>query len=177
MSKYPENWEVVRLENVAEIIGGGTPSRNNSELWGTDHFWITPSEVIALDGGFVYRSQEKISDLGLKCSSAKLLPPGSILMTSRASIGYAAITQTSISTNQGFQSIICGENLHNLYALYQIRYRKSELERLAAGSTFSEISSKNVRSFSVVVPPLQEQKKIASILISVDKVIDTMEKN
>ena len=61
MSKYPENWEVVRLENVAEIIGGGTPSRNNSELWGTDHFWITPSEVIALDGGFVLQVRTCLS--------------------------------------------------------------------------------------------------------------------
>ena len=97
MNKYPGNWEIVPLEKVAEIIGGGTPSRVKSEFWGNDHFWITPSEVVALDGGFIYRSKEKISELGLKNSSAKLLPPGTILMTSRASIGYAAIAKTPIS--------------------------------------------------------------------------------
>tara|TARA_S200000501_G_scaffold375822_1_gene428853 strand:- start:859 stop:2049 length:1191 start_codon:yes stop_codon:yes gene_type:complete len=175
MSKYPGNWDIVPLEKVAEIIGGGTPSRVNSDFWGNDHFWVTPSEVVALDGGFVYRSKEKISDLGLKNSSAKLLPPGTILMTSRASIGYAAIAKTSVSTNQGFQSIICGENLDHLFALHQIRYRKLELQRLAAGSTFSEISSKNVRSFSVVVPPLPEQKKIAEILCLIDQKLNAIQ--
>ncbi|MCY3626667.1 MAG: restriction endonuclease subunit S [Gammaproteobacteria bacterium] len=171
MSEYPSDWKVVPLEEVAEIVGGGTPSRYDPTFWGSDHYWITPSEVVARDGGNVGRSKEMISKIGLDYSSAKLHPPGTILMTSRASIGYAAIAETEISTNQGFQSIRCGMMLDNRFALHQIRHRRPEFYKLAAGSTFLEISGSNVRSLPFVIPPLPEQKKIAEILSGIDSQI------
>jgi type I restriction enzyme S subunit len=116
----------------------------------------------------VNRSKEKISDLGLASSGAKLHPPGTILMTSRASIGFAAIAAEEICTNQGFQSLRCGSDLDNWFALHQIRHRRAELQQLAAGSTFLEVSGSNVRSLPFVVPPLPEQKKIAEILSGID---------
>jgi len=171
MSEYPSDWRVLPLGDVAEVVGGGTPSRDAPAFWGNDHYWITPSEVVAKDGQAIERSKERISDLGLHSSGAKLHPPGTILMTSRASIGFAAIAKEEISTNQGFQSLRCGNELDNWFALHQIRHRRAELHQLAAGSTFLEVSGSNVRSFPFIVPPLPEQKKIAEILSGIDKII------
>jgi type I restriction enzyme S subunit len=171
MSEYPSDWRVLPLGEVAEVVGGGTPSRDVPAFWGNDHYWITPSEVVAKDGQTADRSKEQISDLGLQSSGAKLHPPGTILMTSRASIGFAAITQKEICTNQGFQSLRCGNELDNWFALHQIRHRRAELHQLAAGSTFLEVSGSNVRSFPFILPPLPEQKKIAEILSGIDKEI------
>jgi len=171
MSEYPSEWKVLPLGEVAEVVGGGTPSRDTAAFWGDDHYWITPSEVVAIDGKTACRSKERISDLGLASSGAKLHPPGTILMTSRASIGFAAIATEEICTNQGFQSLRCGKELDNWFALHQIRHRRAELQQLAAGSTFLEVSGSNVRSFPFVVPPLPEQKKIAEILSGIDNTI------
>ena len=176
MSDFPSEWSVLPLGEVAEVVGGGTPSRDIPAFWGNDHYWITPSEVVALDGKMVYRSKEKISDLGLASSGAKLHPPGTILMTSRASIGFAAVAAVEICTNQGFQSLRCGSDLDNWFALHQIRHKVAELQQLAAGSTFLEVSGSNVRSLPFVVPPLPEQKKIAEILSGIDNLIASKER-
>ncbi len=175
MSEFPSDWRVLPLGEVAEVVGGGTPSRDVPAFWGNDHYWITPSEVVAKDGQTADRSKEQISDLGLQSSGAKLHPPGTILMTSRASIGFAAITQKEICTNQGFQSLRCGNELDNWFALHQIRHRRAELHQLAAGSTFLDVSGSNVRSFPFIVPPLPEQKKIAEILSGIDRSIKAKE--
>jgi len=176
MSEYPSDWKVLPLGEVAEVVGGGTPSRDTPAFWGEDHFWITPSEVVARDGQTTGRSKEKISDFGLQNSGAKLHPPGTILMTSRASVGFATIATEEICTNQGFQSLRCGEELDNWFALHQIRHRRAELQQLGAGSTFLEVSGSNVRSFPFVVPPLPEQKKIAEILSGIDTAINKIAK-
>jgi type I restriction enzyme S subunit len=176
MSEYPSDWKVMALGEVAEVVGGGTPSRDTPAFWGDDHYWITPSEVVAIDGKMASHSKEKISNLGLASSGAKLHPPGTILMTSRASIGFAAIAVEDICTNQGFQSLRCGKALDNWFALHQIRHRRAELQQLAAGSTFLEVSGSNIRSFPFVIPPLPEQKKIAEILSGIDKLIIKKEK-
>ena len=152
MSELPSEWKMLPLGEIAEVVGGGTPSRDTPAFWGNDHYWITPSEVVAIDGKTAGRSKEKISNLGLASSGAKLHPPGTILMTSRASIGFAAIAEKEICTNQGFQSLRCGEELDNWFALHQIRHRRAELQQLAAGSTFLEVSGSNVRSFPFAVP-------------------------
>jgi len=176
MSEYPSDWRVLPLGEVAEVVGGGTPSRDVPAFWGNDHYWITPSEVVAKDGQTADRSKEQISDLGLQSSGAKLHPPGTILMTSRASIGFAAITQKEICTNQGFQSLRCGNELDNWFALHQIRHRRAELHQLAAGSTFLEVSGSNVRSFPFILPPLPEQKKIDEILSGIDNQMELLQK-
>lgn len=169
----PSGWHTFQLDEICDIVGGGTPDRSNQEYWGGDIPWVSPSEITALSGRYISTTKERITDLGLAKSSAKLNPVGTVLMTSRASIGLAAINTVPVATNQGFQSFRCKEKIYNEYLYQLILWSRRDLERLAAGSTFLEISSTNVKSMQVVIPPIKEQQKIASTLTAVDEVIES----
>lgn len=176
MSNLPTGWKKVNLGDLVTVAGGGTPSRNDMESWGGNIPWATPTEITKLKTNFITRTKEYITDHGLRSSSAKLHPAGTLLMTSRASIGYCAINTVPMCTNQGFQSLLPKEGkVDNLFLLNLITLNRSELELLSSGSTFQEISPSNVRKLPLMVPTLKEQKKIAEILTSVDKVIELTE--
>lgn len=168
----PEGWYSDKLSNICNIVGGGTPDRSNSLYWNGDIPWVSPTDITKLQSKYISKSKEKITALGLAKSSAKLHPIGTVLMTSRASIGYVAINTVPVSTNQGFQSLQCKSNIYNEYLYQHITWIRRDLEKLSAGSTFSEISSTNLKSLTLIIPPLSEQKKIAAILTSVDEVIE-----
>lgn len=168
----PEGWSVSQLSRICNIVGGGTPERAKSEYWGGDIPWVSPTEVTSLKSRYITKSQEEITQLGLDKSSAKLHPVGTVLMTSRASIGYVAINTLPVATNQGFQSLQCKDGIYNEYLYQHITWIRPELENLSAGSTFSEISSSTLKKVQLTLPPLPEQKKIAAILTSVDDVIE-----
>ncbi|MDD9173705.1 hypothetical protein ERW49_07705 [Aliivibrio finisterrensis] len=168
----PEGWSVNKLSDICNIVGGGTPERAKPEYWGGDIPWVSPTEVTSLKSRYITKTKEKITDLGLNKSSAKLHPKGTVLMTSRASIGYVAINTIPVTTNQGFQSLQCRESINNEYLYQHISWIKPELEKLSAGSTFSEISSTTLKGIQLTYPPLPEQQKIAAILTSVDEVIE-----
>ena len=168
----PDGWEKKQLSQVCDVIGGGTPERSNMSYWGGDIPWLSPTEVTSLKTRYISETKESITNIGLHKSSAKLLPAGTLLMTSRASIGYVAINTIPLATNQGFQSLQCHNSMFNEFLYQSITWMRPELERLSAGSTFSEISSKNVKTVKIIVPPLPEQQKIAAILSSVDEVIE-----
>jgi type I restriction enzyme, S subunit len=138
--------------------------------------WATPAEITKLKTRYISNTSRTITDEGLKSSSAKLHPKGTILLTSRASIGYPAINIVPMATNQGFQSLIPNEKLDVEYGYQLLLNNRGGLERLSAGSTFLEISSKEINKYKLPIPPLPEQKKIASILTSVDEVIETTQK-
>lgn len=167
----PQGWSSYHLDEICEIVGGGTPERSNSAYWNGDIPWVSPTEITALNSRYISNTREKITEFGLAKSSAKLHPAGTVLMTSRASIGFAAINSVPVATNQGFQSFRCSDKIYNEFLLQLIVWMRRELERLAAGSTFLEISSTNVKTMSVVIPEYQEQQKIADILTAVDEVI------
>lgn len=174
MSKaIPVGWATYQLDEICEVVGGGTPERSNSAYWNGDIPWVSPTEITSLSGRYISNSKEKITEFGLSKSSAKLHPVGTILMTSRASIGFAAINTIPVATNQGFQSFRCTEKIYNEFLYQLITWQRRELERLSAGSTFLEISSTNVKSLSVVIPNYQEQQKIAAILTAVDEAIES----
>lgn len=176
MSNIPTGWKKVSLGDLVTVAGGGTPSRNDTESWGGNIPWATPTEITKLKTNFITRTKEYITDHGLRSSSAKLHPVGTLLMTSRASIGYCAINTVPMCTNQGFQSLLPKEGkVDTLFLLNLITLNRSELELLSSGSTFQEISPSNVRKLHLIVPTLGEQKKIAEILTSVDKVIELTE--
>ena len=168
----PEGWKDQPLSDVATIVGGGTPSRNQPAYWDGDVPWATPTDVTGLLGRTISETASTITDAGLASSSAMLLPPNSLLMTTRATIGACAINEVSMATNQGFQNLVPKQNSCVGFLYYLIRHHKRSLERLAAGSTFLEVSKRAVRGLRVRLPPLPEQRKIAAILSSVDDAIE-----
>lgn len=162
----PLNWQRVRLGDVTEIIGGGTPSTQVTSFWNGSINWFTPTEIGITK--YVHKSQRTITPLGLKKSSAKLLPIGTILLTSRASIGDCAILKEIATTNQGFQSLIPLEKINNEFLYYLILTLKNKLLELASGSTFLEVSPNKIKNLLIPLPPLNEQIAIANILSDVD---------
>ncbi|OPG30872.1 restriction endonuclease subunit S [Helicobacter pylori] len=160
------NWQKVRLGDIAEIIGGGTPSTQITSFWNGSINWFTPTEIGITK--YVYKSQRTITPLGLKKSSAKLLPIGTILLTSRASIGDCAILKVVATTNQGFQSLIPLEKINNEFLYYLMLTLKNKLLKLASGSTFLEVSPNKIKNLLIPLPPLNEQIAIANVLSDVD---------
>ncbi|GAA7006568.1 hypothetical protein ID0154_00140 [Helicobacter pylori] len=169
----PLNWQRVRLRDIAEIIGGGTPSTQITSFWNGSINWFTPTEMGITK--YVYKSQRTITPLGLKNSSAKLLPIGTILLTSRASIGDCAILKVVATTNQGFQSLIPLEKINNEFLYYLILTLKNKLLKLASGSTFLEVSPNKIKNLLIPLPPLNEQSVIADILSTLDRYLYTLD--
>ncbi len=169
----PSNWQRVRLGDIAEIIGGGTPSTQITSFWNGSINWFTPTEIGITK--YVYKSQRTITPLGLKKSSAKLLPIGTILLTSRASIGDCAILKVVATTNQGFQSLIPLEKINNEFLYYLMLTLKNKLLKLASGSTFLEVSPNKIKNLLIPLPPLNEQIAIANILSDVDRYLYTLD--
>ena len=159
------------MGDVSEIIGGGTPSTNHPEYWDGDIDWYSPAEI--LDQIYVKRSRRRITQLGYDNSSAKLLPPGTVLFTSRAGIGKTAILSQKSCTNQGFQSIVPHENELDTYFIFS---RTNELKRygelVGAGSTFAEVSGKQMSAMNLMLPTtIQEQQLIGQFFKKLDCLI------
>ncbi len=169
----PSNWQRVRLGDIAKIIGGGTPSTQVTSFWNGSINWFTPTEIGITK--YVYKSQRTITPLGLKKSSAKLLPIGTILLTSRASIGDCAILKVVATTNQGFQSLIPLEKINNEFLYYLILTLKNKLLKLASGSTFLEVSPNKIKNLLIPLPPLNEQIAIANILSDLDRYLYSLD--
>ena len=161
-------WELRKLGEVADIIGGGTPSTSNSEFWDGDIDWYTPAEIgeqIYVDG-----SERKITQLGLDKSSATLLPANkTILFTSRAGIGKTAILRSDATTNQGFQSIVVDNNTEPYFIFSMTDKIKNKAISVASGSTFAEISSRALGQLEFMFPSINEQKAIGTFFSTLDQ--------
>jgi type I restriction enzyme S subunit len=164
-------WKTEKLGAVCQIIGGGTPSRQKPEFFGGLINWATPTDVTALDGIYISSSKERITEEGLKSSSAKILPPRAVLMTSRATIGYAAVATEEFSTNQGFANFICGEEIYPEYLAYWLLTQRLNFIQLAGGTTFKEISKSTLKAYEISYPPIPEQKRIVEILKRAEGII------
>ena len=167
---FTEAWEQRKLNDIAEVIGGGTPDTNNPSYWDGDIDWYSPAEL----GEQIYAigSRRRITKEGYKNSSAKLLPANkTILFTSRAGIGTTAILCRSACTNQGFQSLVINDNT-DLYFIYSISSRIKDFAiSKASGSTFLEISGKQLATMNLFLPQLNEQRKIGQYFRSLDNLI------
>jgi len=167
---FTDDWEERKLGELSNIVGGGTPSTSNSEYWDGDIDWYAPAEIG--EQRYVSKSKKTITELGLKKSSARILPVGTVLFTSRAGIGNTAILGKEATTNQGFQSIVPNPNKLDSYFIYS---RTNELKRYGevtgAGSTFVEVSGKQMSKMSIMIPELSEQKKIGSFFEQLDNTI------
>jgi len=170
----PENWKVKRIDQVASVVGGGTPSTRINLYWEGNINWFTPTEV-GYDK-YLFESKRKLTNDGLKNSSANILPSGTILLTSRAGIGDLAILNIEAATNQGFQSLIANSNISNEFLYYLMLTKKNELLQNASGSTFLEISPSKVKCIKIILPPPLEQTAIATALSNIDELILKTEK-
>lgn len=141
-----------------------TPRRQRSEYFGGTIPWATPTDVTALDDLPIGETKEKITDLGLRESSARLVPTGTVLMTSRATIGYTAIAQQPMATNQGFANLICSDGLQPECVARWLPTQRDRLIQLAGGTTFKEISKDELKKVCIPVPPLDEQRRIVDVL-------------
>ena len=174
--RFPEfsgEWETKSINDLADVIGGGTPDTTVKSYWDGGIQWFTPSEIGK--NKFVDASLRTITEDGLNNSSAKLLPPNTILLSSRATIGECSLSLRECATNQGFQSLVSKKcNVDFLY--YLIQTKKKDLIRKSCGSTFLEISANEVRKIQVSVTSDVEQQKIAGLLSLIDKRIATQNK-
>ena len=170
-----DDWVEKSLGEIAEVIGGGTPSTTIGEYWEGDIVWLTPTEISSQDGKVVSDSIRKITDLGFKNSGAQMLPKDSVILTSRASVGFVALAGKELCTNQGFQSLIPKPSVLSKFLMFWIQLNRPEFESRSAGSTFKEISKSNVKSIKLKLPPLPEQKRIVEIVNTIDEVISQTE--
>ncbi len=172
--KVPDGWNIKKLSEMGKFVSGGTPDTENPEYWNGDIVWLTPSEITKLPTRFVSDSERKITKAGLKNSSAVLLPVGSLIICTRATVGDCCINTTEVSTNQGFKNLIPKYNDSN-FLYYLISSHKTDLIRKACGSTFLEISKHDIEKLEYLVPPLPEREKIAEILGAWDLAIEKLE--
>ena len=156
------------------VVGGGTPDTNNHKYCNGDIQWFTPSEIGR--DKYVTNSLRTISEEGLNKSSAKLLPIGTILLSSRATVGECSINKVECTTNQGFQSLIPKEYFSKEFVFYLMQTKRKELIRKSCGSTFLEISANEVRKIKIAVPASKEQEKISKLLALLDERITTQNK-
>lgn len=171
----PEDWECIQLSPAfVEIYNGGTPNTKIANYWNGSIKWCTPSDITKIKGKYLYTTERTITEEGLKNSSAKLLPIGTLLLCSRATIGEIRIAKIIISTNQGFKNIVTKESLNNEFLYYFLLTQKNKIIEKAIGSTFLEISKKEVSSLFAPLPSFCEQQAIATALSDVDELIGSL---
>lgn len=171
--KPKSHWEIKKLAEIANIIGGGTPSTFITKYWNGTINWFTPTEIGK--NKYTYESVRKITKEGFLNSSGKMLPVGTILLTSRAGIGDVSILMNESCTNQGFQSLVPKEGYNSEYLYYLLLTLKNVLLQNASGSTFLEISPTKIKQIEVAMPAIEEQEEIAKILSDIDSEIVGLE--
>ena len=169
------DWRECRLGDLGVVVGGGTPPRERVEYWNGSIPWLTPGELTGNSDKYVFETKDYINELGLAASGARLLSQGSLLVTSRASIGSCALAGRPMATNQGFKNVTPGTEVDPSFLFYLGRTLGKEMTRRASGTTFLEISGREFERIEVRLPPLEEQRRIAGILDTIDEAIQATE--
>ena len=156
-------WKECKISDIGTVVGGATPSTKKAENYeGGNIAWITPKDLSNFSGRYIKHGERNITETGLKSCSTQLLPPNTILFSSRAPIGYVAIAENEVCTNQGFKSIIPNDNIDFLFLYYLLKYKKNFIEHMGSGTTFKEISGNTMKNIQVCVPTSKyEQQKIS----------------
>lgn len=163
----------VTLGEIGTIVGGATPSTKNTSFYDGNIPWLTPKDLSVNSNKYIFRGERNITEAGFKSCSCKMLPKGSVLFSSRAPIGYVAIAANDMCTNQGFKSVIPNEETDSEFLYYLLKYNKDNIASQGSGTTFAEVSGKTMKDIEVVVPKEKEdQRRIASILSSLDRKIE-----
>ena len=154
LGPIPQGWEVKPIEDIVTIKGGGTPPTKQSEYWeGGTHHWATPKDLSGLEQKVLIDTDRKITSAGVEKISSGQLPAGTVLMSSRAPVGYLALADMPVSINQGFIAMICDRGVPNTYILHWAESSMDVIKSNAGGSTFAEISKKQFRPLETIVPP------------------------
>ena len=173
---FSGEWSKQQLGDICNIVNGGTPSTSIAEFWNGKILWCTPTDITSCSTKYIYTTESKITESGLKASSATLLPKGALLLCSRATIGEVRIAGNTICTNQGFKSLVVHQNISNEWLYYMVHVLKFNMLGKAIGSTFLEISKKDLAELDIIVPEFTEQKAIAQVLSDMDSEIELLEK-
>lgn len=163
------NWEYKRLGDICDVIGGSTPNTEVSEYWNGTLNWFTPAEIS--DKKYYSVSARKITEAAVKAIGLNILPPGTVLLTSRAPIGKVGITTSYSYCNQGFKNLVCKKGLFNEYLYYALIYFNDDIKEKGRGVTFKEISKKVTENISIPVPPMAVQEQIVAELDKINEVI------
>lgn len=162
-----------KIKDIGEVVGGATPSTGCAEFWDGEIPWLSPKDLTNHESRYIKSGSRNITEEGLSSCSSRLLPKGTVLFSSRAPIGYIAIAEAPLCTNQGFKSIIPSSEVDSLFLYYLLKYNKKNIESMGSGTTFKEVSASTMRSIEVELPEtIEEQRKIASILNSIDSKIE-----
>lgn len=162
----------VKLGEIGKIVGGGTPKTKEESYYGGKIAWITPKDLSLNKSKYIFYGERNITEEGLKNSSAKLLPKGTVLFSSRAPIGYVAIAGNDLATNQGFKSVIPAENVDSEFIYYLLINNVENIKNFGVGSTFREVSGSVMKNIEVMIPDFSIQRKIAKILNTLDSKIE-----
>ena len=157
----------VKLSDVCEIVNGATPKRSNPEYWDGDIKWITPAELSS-DVMYVDDTKNKITEAGFNSVSLRLMPAGTVLLSSRAPIGKVAIIAEPMCCNQGFKNFICTDKICNRYLYRFLQSHTEQLQAMGHGATFKEISKSSIGGFEISLPSIQQQMKVADHFDALD---------
>lgn len=163
-NELPSTWKWKKLFEIGSVYSGGTPSTKKNEYWGGDISWITPADLSNYNEVYISDGKRFISQLGLDKSSAKLLPKGTILFSTRAPIGYVVIAKNEIATNQGFKNIVINAGIDKLYVYYYLKSITDYAKKIASGTTFLELSTNKFREIPIPIAPINEQINIVNTI-------------
>jgi type I restriction enzyme, S subunit len=165
LGQIPKGWEVGEIGKIVECVGGTTPSTKQTAFWDNGiHYWATPKDLSGLSSPVLTKTGRKITESGLNKISSGLLPPGTVLMSSRAPVGYLALATIPIAINQGFIAIKCNDNLSNYYVLNWCEFYMHDIEARASGTTFAEISKKSFRPILLLIPKIEVMRSFTNQL-------------
>lgn len=163
----------VKLSDIGEVVGGSTPSTKNPDNYDGNIAWITPKDLAGYNKVYISRGERNITEAGFKSCSTKMLPKNSVLFSSRAPIGYAAISENDLCTNQGFKSIIPNEKVDYKFLYYLLKQNKDYIASKGSGSTFKEVSGSVMKGIELSIPKdINDQRKISKVLYDIDKKIE-----
>ena len=163
----------VKLSDIGEVVGGATPSTKNPDNYDGNIAWITPKDLAGYNKVYISKGERNITEMGFKSCSTKILPKNSVLFSSRAPIGYVAISENDLCTNQGLKSIIPNNKIDYKFLYYLLKHNKNYIASKGSGSTFKEVSGSVMKGIELFIPKnIHDQKKISKILFDIDKKIE-----
>lgn len=173
---FSSQWNEVAVKDLGHITSGGTPETDDASFWNGDVPWATPSDISAVLGRYIYDTERRLTADGLAASSAKVMPPGTLLVCTRATICELAISKVPMATNQGFKSLTPTSSYAAEFLYHLFRFYKKEFVRRACGSTFLELSKRDFERMRFPIPKIEEQLAIAAALNTFDDQIVALRK-